>query len=92
MNIRRKRFRLAETFPAKGGIFGFVVTSQMISADRFRALRLLARHKQSTLALALGCSERSLRDFEKEKTGALYCVNWADLVRELRIKPKKMDG
>lgn len=63
-----------------------MVDSQTISPETFREARKRAQHKQESLALALGCSLSTIRNFETGKTRRLYSVRWADLARELGIR------
>jgi DNA-binding transcriptional regulator YiaG len=61
------------------------VDEKMISPDTFRARRAFVRHKQITLANALGCSIGTIRNFEQGLTKRLYSVRWEDLKRELKL-------
>lgn len=62
-----------------------MVTSNMISPDAFRARRILAGHKQESLARALGCSRSSVQNFERRRVDRLYSVQWDDLAKELAL-------
>lgn len=62
-----------------------MVTAREISPEQFRARRILANHKQSSLAMALHCSEKTIRNFETKKTAALQSVRWEELAKELGI-------
>jgi DNA-binding XRE family transcriptional regulator len=62
-----------------------IVDANMISAHEFKVRRQAVEHKQETLATALHCSARTIRNFEKGKTRRLYAVRWGDLARELGI-------
>lgn len=64
-----------------------MVTTRDISPEDFRSKRILANHKQRSLANALKCSRATIQNFESGTTQKLYSVNWEDLARELRIKP-----
>jgi DNA-binding XRE family transcriptional regulator len=57
----------------------------MISREQFRARRLLADHKQESLAAALGCTRETIQNFESGRTSRMYVVDWAALARELRL-------
>ena len=76
----------SERFPAIGGIFMLMVTQDQISPARLRAGMKATRHKFLSLSVALGCSDRALRDFAKGRSKALYCVQMEDLKRELRLE------
>lgn len=69
-----------------------MVTTRDITPADFKAKRLLANHKQATLAAAIGCSEKTVRNFETERTDAMYSVMWESLARELKLKPARADA
>lgn len=62
-----------------------MVDSRMIAPEVFKAQRILAGHKQESLARALGCSRSTIRNFERSRVKALYSVRWDDLARELHL-------
>jgi hypothetical protein len=75
----------AERFPAIGGIFILMVTQDMISPVQLKAGMKATRHKYLSLAAALKCSERSLRNFARGRTRTMYAVQVDDLKRELHL-------
>lgn len=65
-----------------------MVDARMISPEDFRARRILAGHKQASLAAALGCSRATVQNFEAKRVASLYSVRWDDLARELQLPAK----
>jgi len=65
-----------------------MVNARMISPEVFRARRILAGHKQESLARALRCSRSTIRNFERRRVASLYSVQWDDLARELQLPNK----
>lgn len=59
--------------------------STMLTPEQFRARRLLAGHKQESLARALRCTTKTIRNYEKGKVKRLYSVRWEDVRRELKL-------
>lgn len=56
-----------------------------ITPQTFKRLRLLAGHKQSSLAEALGCSVATISNFERGLTKRLYSVDFKRLAQELNL-------
>lgn len=56
-----------------------------LTAQTFRRLRILAGHKQSSLAEALGCSVTTISNFERGLTKRLYSVDYKILAKELNL-------
>lgn len=63
-----------------------MVDARMISPELFKARRILAGHKQESLARALGVSRSTVRNFEARRVASLYSVRWDDLARELKLQ------
>lgn len=63
-----------------------MVSTTNIAPEVFKARRILAGHKQESLARALGCSRASIQNFERRRVSSLYSVQWEDVKRELGIK------
>lgn len=62
-----------------------MVTTQQISPEQFRARRILAGHKQESLACALGCTRVTINNFERGRTQRILVAKWDDVRRELRL-------
>ncbi len=62
-----------------------MVTQEEISPAKLRAGMKATRHKYLSLAAALKCSERTLRNFARGRTRHMYAVQMEDLRRELRL-------
>ncbi len=79
------------TFPVTANVSGewwyiwLMVTTRDISPEDFKARRILAHHKQDSLAMALNCSSKTIRNYERRRTTRLYSVRWGDLARELKL-------
>lgn len=56
-----------------------------ITKETFKRLRLLAGHKQESLAEALGCSKSTISKFERGLTKRLYSVDNKKLAEELNL-------
>lgn len=56
-----------------------------LTRETFRRLRILAGHKQITLAEALGCSVSTISNFERGLTKRLYSVDYKKLAQELNL-------
>lgn len=63
-----------------------MVSTRMISPDTFKSRRIMAGHKQESLARALGCSRTTIQNFERRRVAQLYSVRWDDLARELGLE------
>jgi len=62
-----------------------MVTQEMVSPLQLKAAMKATRHKFLSLATALKCSDRTLRDFASGRRRAMYAVQMDDLKRELRL-------
>ena len=56
-----------------------------LTAQTFKRLRILAGHKQASLAEALGCSVTTISNFERGLTKRLYSVDYKRLAQELNL-------
>lgn len=61
------------------------MNTRTLPPDVFRAKRILAGHKQESLARALGCSTGTIRNYERGRTRVIYSIRPGDLARELRL-------
>jgi transcriptional regulator with XRE-family HTH domain len=56
-----------------------------MTRQTFRRLRILAGHKQESLAMALGCSVSTISKFERGITKQLYSIDYKALAQELNL-------
>lgn len=68
-----------------GIIWTAMVKPLSLTPKTFRRLRILAGHKQESLAEALGCSVSTISKFERGLTRRLYSVDRKRLAQELNL-------